>query len=99
MAASNRASNGLLRLNANAIDNHSHLRLDCSMYVCICNAITDKQIRKAAESGVEDLWGLQRELGVAAGCGACKEMASEILRESRQTRARLEPVRYQPNAA
>jgi len=33
------------------------------MYVCICNAVTDKQIRQAARSGVEDLWGLQRELG------------------------------------
>ena len=68
------------------------------MYVCICNAITDKQIRRAAESGVEDLWGLQRELGVAVGCGSCKEMASEILGESRRARARLEPVRYQPAA-
>ena len=82
--------------NANAIDNHSHLRLNYSMYVCICNAVTDKQIRQAAESGVEDLWGLQRELGVAVGCGACKEMASEILRENRQAKAAFEPVRYQP---
>ena len=69
------------------------------MYVCICNAVTDKQIRQAAESGVQDLWGLQRELGVAAACGACKDMASEILSESRQARARLEPVRYKPAAA
>jgi len=83
----------------NAIDNHSHLGFYCYMYVCICNAITDKQIRKAAESGVEDLWGLQRELGVAAGCGSCKEMASEILLESRQAKARFEPVLYQPAAA
>ena len=69
------------------------------MYVCICNAVTDKQIRKAAESGVEDLWDLQRELGVASGCGSCKEMASEILSECRQAKAWFEPVRYQPNAA
>ena len=50
------------------------------MYVCICNAITDKQIRKAAAAGVQDLWGLQRELGVATNCGSCKETAAEILR-------------------
>ena len=68
------------------------------MYVCICNAVTDKQIRKAVESGVQDLWGLQRELGVAVGCGACKEMASEILLESRQAKAQFEPVRYLPAA-
>ena len=42
------------------------------MYVCICNAITDRQIRRAAKAGVEDLWGLQKELGVASGCGTCR---------------------------
>ena len=41
------------------------------MYVCICNAITDKQIRTAAASGVKDLHGLQAKLGVATGCGSC----------------------------
>lgn len=69
------------------------------MYVCICNAITDKQIRKAAKSGVQDLWALQRELGVGSGCGSCKEMASEILGESRRAKARFEPVLYQPALA
>ncbi len=69
------------------------------MYVCICNAITEKQIRKAAESGVEDLWGLQRKLGVAAGCGSCKDMASAILSDSRQARRHTEPVRYRPSVA
>ena len=52
------------------------------MYVCICNAITDKQIRQAAESGVKSLWELQKELGVASNCGKCGEMATSILRES-----------------
>ncbi len=69
------------------------------MYVCICYAVTDKQIRKAAESGVQDLWGLQRELGVAVGCGACKEMASEILHECREAHALGEPVTYEPKVA
>ena len=53
------------------------------MYVCVCNAITDKQIRKAAEAGVRDLWALQAELGVASNCGSCKEVASDILAEYR----------------
>ncbi len=69
------------------------------MYVCICNAVTDKQIRKAAESGVQDLWDLQRDLGVGSGCGSCQEMASEILQESRASGQQFEPLRYQPNAA
>jgi bacterioferritin-associated ferredoxin len=69
------------------------------MYVCICNAITDQQIRKAAADGVRNLWDLQQELGVAAGCGSCKETASEILRESRQRHQISEPVVYQPALA
>jgi len=69
------------------------------MYVCICNAITDKQIRKAAEAGVRDLWALQRELGVASGCGSCKEVASEILREERQRPREAAPVIYKPALA
>jgi len=69
------------------------------MYVCICNAITDKQIRKAAESGVKDLWDLQRKLGVASGCGSCKEVASDILREYRERASIFEPVVYQPATA
>jgi bacterioferritin-associated ferredoxin len=66
------------------------------MYVCICNAITDKQIRQAAESGVRDLWQLQRELGVASNCGSCKEQASEILGEHRRAGKHVQPAMYQP---
>ena len=51
------------------------------MYVCVCNAITDKQIRAAAEAGTTELWRLQAELGVATNCGSCSEVASEILAE------------------
>ena len=51
------------------------------MYVCICNAITDRQIRDAARSGVSNLWELQKELGVASNCGKCRQTAVEILRE------------------
>ena len=66
------------------------------MNVCVCNAITDKQIRKAARSGVTDLYGLQRELGVAAGCGSCRDTAAEILAESQQRPGYAEPVTYHP---
>jgi bacterioferritin-associated ferredoxin len=98
-------SESLFRIIRNAIDNHSHLRLNKAqhanwlifMYVCICNAITDKQIRKAAKAGTTDLWGLQAELGVATGCGSCKEAASEILAEYRG-RPAPQPSIYTPLA-
>lgn len=67
------------------------------MYICICNAITDKQIHRAAKAGATDLWGLQAKLGVASGCGSCKEAVSEILVEYRNKPA-PEPATYTPVA-
>jgi len=68
------------------------------MYVCVCNAITDKQIRKAARAGTTDLRGLQAKLGVATGCGSCEEAASEILAECKN-QPTPKPVLYQPGVA
>lgn len=69
------------------------------MYICICNAITDSQIREAADAGVNDLWELQAALGVATNCGSCKESASEILREKRHARQTARPRIYRPAIA
>ena len=51
------------------------------MYVCICKAVTDKQIRRAATNGVDNLYELREKLGVGAGCGSCADMAVSILDE------------------
>ena len=67
------------------------------MYVCICNAITDKQIRRAARNGVSSMYELRGELGVAAGCGSCARMAEEILNE--ESSAHNEPRMYVPSPA
>ena len=69
------------------------------MYVCICNGITDKQIRRAAKSGVSNITQLQSTLGVATGCGKCKQQAAEILGEVRPASRDFEPVIYTPALA
>lgn len=69
------------------------------MYVCICNAITEKQIRTAAESGARDLWDLQAALGVAAGCGTCRESAMDVLTAARRGAGDGAPRLYTPSAA
>jgi bacterioferritin-associated ferredoxin len=71
------------------------------MYVCICNAITDKEIQRAVEDGARDLWDLQGELGVAAGCGSCKEHAMEVVRNVRDTLEQSPPGPqiYEPASA
>lgn len=67
------------------------------MYVCICKSVTDKQIRRAAASGVDNLYELRQSLGVASGCGTCAATAQEILDEARNRQA--QPVMYVPSPA
>ena len=49
------------------------------MYICICNAVTDKDIRRAARAGATTVSDLQEHLGVASNCGSCMEDAAAIL--------------------
>ena len=35
------------------------------MYVCVCQAVTDRQIREAAQDGALTLKDLRRDLGIA----------------------------------
>ena len=65
------------------------------MYVCICKAVTDKQIRRAAAGGVDNLYELREKLGVAAGCGSCAQTAQSILDETRNSA----PAMYLPSPA
>ena len=51
------------------------------MYVCICNAVTDREIRQAVALGARSLGDLKESLGVAANCGKCTDCARAILRE------------------
>ena len=53
------------------------------MYICICNAITERQIRACADGGACTLADLEHCLGVGAGCGRCKPLAHELLAENR----------------
>ena len=51
------------------------------MYVCLCNGITEREVREAAESGITSMRELGRETGVGQQCGRCACMAKGILRE------------------
>jgi bacterioferritin-associated ferredoxin len=52
------------------------------VYICICNAITERQVRECAKRGCCSLDELSEKLGVGAGCGRCVLVAKEILSES-----------------
>jgi bacterioferritin-associated ferredoxin len=51
------------------------------LYICICNAITERQVRECARSGTCSVDELAAELGVGSGCGRCLECATDLLRE------------------
>jgi bacterioferritin-associated ferredoxin len=51
------------------------------MYVCVCQAITDRQIRDAAQRGAHTVPALQLQLPVGACCGRCIDAAQEVLDE------------------
>jgi len=53
------------------------------MYVCMCNAITEREVRECARRGCCSLDELQVELGVGTCCGRCRPVAKEILDEVR----------------
>ncbi len=52
------------------------------MYICICNAITDRQIRAAVAGGASSFSEVSMQLGVGAGCGCCREAAQQVIRDS-----------------
>ncbi len=49
------------------------------MYVCICNNITEKDIRRAVRDGACSMSCLQERLAVATSCGQCHNTARECL--------------------
>ena len=51
------------------------------MYVCVCNRITDRQVRAQAAGGDCTVSGVHRALGVSPKCCKCLPMMRDIVRE------------------
>lgn len=62
------------------------------MYVCICNGVTDHDIRQAAEAGCRSMAELTMRTGAGATCGSCVDMATALLEETRAARELPLPV-------
>ena len=54
------------------------------MYICICNAVTERQVEECARLGASTVEELTVELGVGAGCGRCRQCAEECLQACAQ---------------
>lgn len=67
------------------------------MYVCICNAVSDKAIDAAVEQGIATFEALQVELGVGTTCGCCADFAcAHFAQRLAQHQAAQSPVQAQP---
>lgn len=54
------------------------------MYVCVCRAVTERQIQEAVQGGARNLRDLRRELGVTSECGRCASCARDCLKAAQQ---------------
>jgi bacterioferritin-associated ferredoxin len=69
-----------------------HLSAELPVYVCICNGVTDHEIRQVAEAGCRTIPELTMRTGCGASCGSCVEMAAKVLDEVLAARGLPLPV-------
>ena len=55
-----------------------------TVYVCVCNGVTEQQIRDAICAGASSVCELSAKLGVGTGCGCCRTFASQVVDETLQ---------------
>jgi bacterioferritin-associated ferredoxin len=71
------------------------------MIVCVCNNISDREIRQAVELGITSMAELHEQLGVGTCCGKCVSYAREVLDEHLNTLSSIDAteLRFQRQAA
>lgn len=69
------------------------------MFICVCNAVTDREIREHARRGVDSLEELQMRTGCADCCGQCADEAEAILRTTQHAARVSLPVVELPQPA
>jgi bacterioferritin-associated ferredoxin len=56
------------------------------MIVCVCNNISDREIRQAVDLGLSTMAELRQDLGVATCCGKCASCAKQVLADYLETK-------------
>jgi bacterioferritin-associated ferredoxin len=51
------------------------------MYVCVCNAITDREVRAQAQSERSTVSAIYRSLGTKPKCGKCVPLVRQLMRQ------------------
>ena len=58
------------------------------MIVCVCNAIREDEVRKAAREGATEPFAAYKSLGCEPQCGCCLDYAQEVIDDERGQLAR-----------
>ncbi|MEC7106937.1 MAG: (2Fe-2S)-binding protein, partial [Pseudomonadota bacterium] len=58
-----------------------------AMYICLCQAVTDRDIQASVDAGAESLDDVQATLPVALNCGTCRDSAEALINEALQNKA------------
>ena len=66
------------------------------MYVCICKAVTDSQIKEAIDKGLSTRRELFQCYGLGGECGKCNKQIKEILDCSNRHGSIMQQVSEQP---
>ncbi len=64
------------------------------MYICLCEPVTDRDIRTAVQTGCRTLRDVAGQLGCCRDCGRCAKAAKEVIDA---THAEMRPIRLQRN--
>ena len=62
------------------------------MIVCVCNRITEAEVREAAHKGARTPEAAYETLGCEPQCGCCLDYAQDIIDEERDKRPQLRIV-------
>lgn len=60
------------------------------MYVCVCKAVTDGQIRQAVAAGSVSVKDIKSRLGVIESCGKCASTVRQLVGECSECETQCE---------
>ena len=81
------------------IANASQQRYLACMLVCICNAISEDELREIARQGISDPEAAYAALGKRPNCRTCLDHADDVLFAEQRRHGSTRPVAPQPGTA
>ena len=69
------------------------------MIVCVCANVTERKLRAAIADGATTMREIERRCGAGAGCGECKPLVRECLRQCKAEAACASDSQVAPEIA